>query len=293
MQSTKKGILYAILTMWLFASMDAGSKYLTLHYSVVQIVWVRYLFFVVFAILVIGPSQLASTLRTQRLGLQVVRSLVLVGEVTTFVIAFRYLPLADVHGVAAVTPLLTVALAAIFLREKVASHRWVAVAVGFVGVLIIVRPGSGVMDRTALFPLLAALFWGVYQILVRLASRFDSAKTTWLYTGLVGAAVVTLVAPFQWRTPDRQGWLLLLLVGLLGTCAHFCLIKALEAARASTLQPFNYTLTVWAAVMGFVVFGDLPDIWTVAGTGIVVSGGIYSLRGEGRIAGQEDSASAP
>ena len=293
MQSTKKGILYAILTMWLFASMDAGSKYLTLHYSVIQIVWVRYLFFAAFAILVIGPSRLASTLRTRRPRLQVIRSLVLVGEVTSFVVAFRYLPLADVHGIAALTPLVAVALAAIFLGEKVASHRWVAVAVGFVGVLIIIRPGLGVMDRTAVFPLLAALFWGVYQILVRLASRFDSAKTTWLYTGLVGAVVVTLVAPFQWRTPDKQGWLLLLLVGLLGTCAHFCLIKALEAAPASTLQPFNYTLTIWAAVMGFVVFGDLPDTWTVAGTGIVVGGGIYSMRGESRIAGQEDSASAP
>ena len=197
MEATKKGILYAMLTMLLFASMDAASKYLTLHYSVVQIVWVRYLFFVPFSVLVIGPSRLGSTFRSRRPRLQVIRSLVLVGEVTSFVVAFRYLPLVDVHAIAASTPLLAVALAAVFLREKVTSHRWVAVAVGFVGVLIIIRPGSGVMDRTVVFPLLAALFWGVYQILVRLVSRFDSAETTWLYTGIVGAVVVTFVAPFE------------------------------------------------------------------------------------------------
>ena len=160
MHPERKGILYTVLAMMLFASMDAASKYLVVQYSVVQIVWIRYLFFVGFAVLAIGPSRLASTVRTGRASLQVIRSVVLVGEVASFVVAFRYLPLADVHGIAAVTPVLTVALAALALREKVGTHRWVAVAVGFLGVLVIIRPGGGVMGLTALIPLLAASFVG-------------------------------------------------------------------------------------------------------------------------------------
>ncbi len=220
MHPERKGILYTVLAMMLFASMDAASKYLVVQYSVVQIVWIRYLFFVVFAVLAIGPSRLASTLRTGRASLQVIRSVILVGEVASFVIAFRYLPLADVHGIAAVTPVLTVALAAITLREKVGTHRWVAAAVGFLsGVLVIIRPGGGVMGVTALIPLLAASLWAVYQILVRRVSQTDPTDTTWLYTGLVGLALSSFAAPFRWRTPDGEGWALLLLVGLLGSCA--------------------------------------------------------------------------
>lgn len=267
--------------MLLFASMDAGSKYLVSQYSVVQIVWVRYVFFVGFAALVIGPSRLASVVRARRASFQVIRSIVLVGEVASFVVAFRYLQLADVHGIAAVTPVMTVALAGITLGEKVGTHRWVAVGVGFLGVLIIIRPGWGVMDLTALIPLLAAAFWAVYQVLVRLVSRTDSTETTWLYTGLVGCAITSFAAPFRWRTPDGEGWALLLLVGLLGSCAHWSLIKALHAAPASTLQPFNYTLVLWAAVMGWFVFGHVPDTWTIIGTIVVIAGGTYALRGEG------------
>ena len=281
MHPERKGILYTVLAMMLFASMDAASKYLVVQYSVVQIVWIRYLFFAGFAVLAIGPSRLASTLRTGRASLQVIRSVVLVGEVASFVIAFRYLPLADVHGIAAITPVLTVALAALALREKVRTHRWVAAAVGFLGVVVIIRPGGGAIGLTALIPLLAACLWAVYQILVRLVSQTDPTDTTWLYTGLVGFALSSFAAPLRWRTPDGEGWALLLLVGLLGSCAHWSLIKALHAAPASTLQPFNYTITVWAAVMGWLVFGHLPDTWTVVGTIIVVAGGVYALRGEG------------
>jgi drug/metabolite transporter (DMT)-like permease len=278
MASYRRGISFALLAMICFASMDAASKHLTASYSIVQIVWVRYLFFAALSLAMARSEGVAATLRSPYRGLQIVRSLVLVGEVASFVLAFSYLPLGYVHSVAAVTPLMTLAMAALFLKESVGARRWGAVAIGFVGVLLIIRPREGIAGGwVALIPLLAAFLWALYQILVRAVSRTDSTNTTFLYTGLTGAAVTTLVAPFEWVAPDTEGWLLLVLVGLLGTFAHLCLIKALHAAPTSVLQPFNYTLVVWASFMGFLVFGDVPDAWTMLGAAIVIGGGLYSM----------------
>jgi drug/metabolite transporter (DMT)-like permease len=278
MASHRRGIAFALLAMICFASMDAASKHLTASYSIVQIVWVRYLFFAAHSLAMASREGIAATLHTPCRGLQLARSLVLIAEVASFVLAFSYLPLGYVHSVAAVTPLLALAMAAMFLKEPVGARRWAAVGLGFLGVLLIVRPREGIVGGwAALIPLLAALLWALYQIMVRAVSRTDSTNTTFLYTGLTGAFAMTLIAPFQWLAPDTQGWLLLTLVGLLGSFAHLCLIKALHAAPASVLQPFNYTLVVWASFMGFLVFGDVPDAWTMLGAAIVIGGGLYSM----------------
>jgi len=276
----RRGIGFALLAMFCFASMDAASKHLTASYSIVQIIWVRYLFFAALSLAMAGREGILATLRSPCRGLQLARSVVLIGEVASFVLAFSYLPLGYVHSVAAITPLMALAMAAVFLKETVDARRWGAVGIGFLGVLLIIRPRTGIPEGwVALIPLLAAFLWALYQIMVRAVSRTDSTNTTFLYTGLTGAFVLTLIAPFQWKMPDGEGWLLLVLVALLGSIAHLLLIKALHAAPASVLQPFNYTLVVWASFMGFLVFGDVPDAWTLLGGAIVIGGGLYSMRG--------------
>jgi drug/metabolite transporter (DMT)-like permease len=154
------------------------------------------------------------------------------------------------------------------------------VAIGMIGVVIIVRPGMGVMDWAATAPIAAAFLWALYQVLVRKVSFADTVATTTLYTAAVGLAVLTVLAPFVWQAPDREAWFLMALVGVLGSAGHIVLFKALELAPASALQPFAYMLMVWAAVMGFLVFDHIPDAWTFTGAAIVVAGGLYAIHRE-------------
>ena len=203
-------------------------------------------------------------------------------ESAVFVLAFRYLPLADTHAVAATSPLIVIALGALFLGERAGPARWIAVAAGFVGVLLIVQPGFRELDWALLLPLLGAVLWGSYQILIRLCSRTDSPDTTLVWSAFVAFGVTTLIGPWQWKWPDAQGWALLTAIALLGALAHYALIRALDYAEASAVQPFSYTLLVFAAILGAVVFGDIPDGWTIAGAVVIVSSGLYTWHHERR-----------
>jgi drug/metabolite transporter (DMT)-like permease len=205
---------------------------------------------------------------------------VLIAEIGTFVLALYYLPLADVHAIAAITPLLVTALSVPILGERVGWRRWAAVAAGFVGVLIIVRPGFVDADWRVMIALLGALAFAVYQIMLRIAARHDPPETTLLYSALVGTVILSAIGPFHWTTPDAEGWILLTVSALLGSCAHLALIKALELGEASRLQPYGYTLMVWAAVLGLVVFGQFPDVFTVTGGIIIAASGVYAFARE-------------
>ena len=271
-----------LLAMFLFACMDAVNKYLAASYAIVQIVWVRYLFFVAFAILLVRPRRIAPPVRTVGFWLQVVRSLLLIAEIGTFVWAFRYLPLADVHALAAITPLLVTALSVVMLGERVGWRRWCAVASGFIGVLVIVRPGFAEIDWRILIPLLGALLFAIYQILLRIVARYDRPETTVLYSAVVGAVVLTAIGPFAWTPPDAAGWAWLAIAGLLGSCSHFALAKAMQLGEASRLQPYGYTLMIWAAVLGLLAFGQFPDLWTIVGGAIIAASGLYAFDRERR-----------
>ena len=265
--------------MLLFASMDGVNKHLVMSYSIIQILWVRYLLFFAFALLVARrQGGIRATLASGQPGLQITRSLLLIAEQAAFVFAFVYLPLADVHAIAAVSPLIVTALSAPLLRERVGMHRLIAVGAGFAGVLVVMRPGMGVMSIAAVIPLIAAVLFAVYQMMTRLVSRTDSSATTLLYSSMVGVAVVSLLGPFSWQAPTRADWGLLILVAVLGSTAHFSLIKALQLAAASVLQPFNYSLFLWAVVVGFVGFGDFPDAWTLAGAALIIASNLYVVQ---------------
>lgn len=272
-----RGIALILLANLLFAGMDAVSKTLIADYPVGQILWVRYAFFAGFATaLSLRSGGPLAGFRSRRPVLNLMRAGILLAEIACFVLAFRYLPLADTHAIAAVYPLIITVLSALVLGEFVGPRRWAAVGVGFVGVVVILRPGLGVFDPAALIPLAGAALFAVYQILTKIVARTDGMVTILLYTGWVGFAVTSLAGPLQWTPPDLQGWILLPVAGFLGVVGHLILIKALELAPASVLQPFNYTLLVWATAVGWLVFGDLPDGVTIAGATIVVGSGLYT-----------------
>jgi drug/metabolite transporter (DMT)-like permease len=270
------GALLTALAMLLFAVMDATSKLLVHDYPVIEALWIRYMIFALFALLIARPHGIRRVVHTAKPWLQAARALIAVVESGTFVLAFRYLPLADTHAVAASSPLMVVGMSAAWLGERIGPHRWLSVLAGFAGVMLIIRPGFVHFAWPLLIPLLGAFLWALYQVMVRFLARDDRPETTLLWSAFVGLAAISLVAPWEFRTPDARGWVLLITIGVLGSLANYALIRALDYAEASAIQPHGYTLLVWATVMGWLVFGDVPGPWTVLGACIVVLSGLYA-----------------
>ena len=278
--NTSRGAIFTMLAMLGFASMDTITKWMVADYPIGQMMWVRYAIFCLFAWFVVRRRGLRAALHSNRPGLQLGRALLAVVESAVFVLAFRYLPLADTHAVAATSPLIVIALGVLFLGEKAGTARWAAVAAGFVGVLLIVRPGFRELDWPLLIPVVGAVLWGGYQILIRLCSRTDTPETTLVWSAFVAFGATTLVGPLQWRWPDATGWALLVAIALLGALAHYALIKALDYAEAGAVQPYSYTLLVFVTILGIIVFGDIPDHWTLAGAAVIVASGLYTWHHE-------------
>jgi len=274
--NTALGAAFTILATLCFASMDAISKFLVADHAVGQIMWVRSALIFLFSWFIVRRRGLRGALRTERPWLQIVRSLILVIESAIFVLAFRYLPLADTHAVAATSPLIVIALGVLFLGERAGPARWLAVAAGFIGVLLIIQPGLRALSCPVLLPLIGAGLWAIYQILTRLAARQDSADTSLIWAALVPLIATTFVGPIGWQWPTAFVWLLLALISAIGALGNYALIKALDHAEAGAVQPYSYTLLVWATLLGFVVFGDIPDGWTILGAAIVVASGLYT-----------------
>ncbi|MCH9674101.1 MAG: DMT family transporter [Gammaproteobacteria bacterium] len=273
----RRGIALMVTAMLVLAIMDALSKWLSTRYPVAQIVAVRFFVFTIFALAIARPRRIAEAFATRQLGWQIARGLALIAEVTVFVLALRALPLADVHAIAGVAPLLVTGLAVLCLGETVNRKQWIAIGAGFAGLLVIIRPGAIGTDVLTLLPLLGAGLWAVYQILTRKVST-DRASVSLFFVALIGFFVSGCVAPFVWVTPDAQGWALLVTLGLLGSLGHYLVIAAFRIASASSLQPYHYTLLVWATLLGALVYGDVPDGWTIVGALIIVLSGIYCLR---------------
>ncbi len=279
----RMGVLLCLVALFVFACQDAATKVLAQRYAVPQIIMVRFLAFAAFTIAYVTMrGSFARAVRARRPWLQVCRSVLIVIEMIIFNNGLVYLGLAESHALFAVFPLMVTALAIPVLGERVGWRRWFGVAVGFAGALLIIRPGFGVFQPAGLIPLAAALAFAGYSLMTRLASFSDDFATSLLYMGVVGAVAATATGLPFWQVPDRDGWILLGFVSATGILGHILLIKALELAPASLLQPFNYSLLVWATLIGFVVFGDLPDYWTATGAVLVVIGGGYVIWRERR-----------
>lgn len=268
------GILWMLVTMALFISMDATAKTLGQWYDPLQVVWGRYFFHMVILALVLR-RKLPSTLRTKRPRPQIARSLLLFATTFCFFTGLQWLQLAETSAVMFVSPLIVTALSAPVLKEHVGPRRWVGVFVGFLGAVVIIRPGTDVMQAAAFWPLIAAAFYACYQITTRYIGSSEPVLTNLAYSAMFGAVASSLLVPFVWQTPDAKGWALMALTGLIGGLGHFAMIKALSHAPASVVAPFTYSSLLWATLLGYLVFADLPDLWTLVGAAIIAGSGLY------------------
>lgn len=276
---TARGIGLMIGATFLLVLSDTFVKYLVTVLPWEEVVWGRVTVQTAIVFALFGRS-LPKTLVTRAPGLQIVRSILLVVGTGCFFFALQTMPLADGQAVMAIIPLVVTALAVPFLGERVGPRRWGAVLVGFAGALIIIRPGTGAFGWVGMLPLIAACGFGTFQILTRHLSTIDSSRTTLAHTALVGTVLLTPLMAFVWQTPTVFQALMMLTSGAVATVAHFLMIRSFALVPASVATPFTYTMLIWATVNGFVVFGDFPDVWTFAGAGLIVSGGLYVFHRE-------------
>ncbi len=270
-------MLLVMVAVAMFVVMDSTSKYLTRFYPVTSVVWARYTFHTLLVVLVLGPRLGLSLVRTARPAAQLMRGLLLAVSTIFFVSALKHLPLAESSAIAFLAPVFVTILSVVVLKEKVGLARWIAVLCGFLGVLIIIRPGSGIFAWASLLPMCSAAFFASYQILTRRLAGLESAYTSIFYSGLVGTILLSIPLASAW-TPPQTGFhmLLFVAVGVIGGFSHLVLIKAYNYAPASRLAPFSYTQLIWVAVAGYVVFGDFPDGWSLTGMAVLVASGLYT-----------------
>ncbi|MCC6775499.1 MAG: DMT family transporter [Hyphomicrobiales bacterium] len=269
-----------------FALLDTTAKYLNLYMSTLQVVWARYTgaFLIPFA--VSNPWTRPGLTRTAQPALQIGRSIMLLVSTLCNFLALRYLQLDEAISLAFSMPFFVAALSGPILGEWVRWRRWTAIAVGFVGVIIIARPGPDTFQPAALLSLGAALCYALYAIVTRILARTDSNETTLFYSNLVGAVVLIPVVPLVWVTPtDPLVIMLMVASGAFGSLGHYFLIAAHRLAPAAALASFVYSEIVWAIALGYLVFGNWPHRWTLVGCAIIVASGLYMLHRERKLRG--------
>lgn len=272
--------------MFLFSAVDTQAKFLTDTLHPIQIAWSRQLG-LLFGVVVLLAVRGGSVLRTQHPFLQITRGALAAGSATVFIIAVSFVPLADAVAVSFVAPFMVTVLGALVLKEKVGIRRWTAVIIGFLGAMIVIRPGLGVVHPAVLLVLVAATFYSLRQIISRALSGSDRTVTTVAYTALVGSLLLSLPLPFVWQWPVSATQLTLLAgTAILAALAEILVIKALEVAEAAVVAPVHYTLLIWGTMYGYLVFAQLPDLWTWIGASIIVATGVYTLHREREVAGK-------
>lgn len=260
----------------MFVVQDSISKYLSRFYPVPAIVWARYFFHLLLVLIALGPRMGLGLARTRRLGVQLVRGLLLALSTLLFIFAVKQMPLAESSSISFLAPVLVTLMAAFILKEKVEWARWLAVAGGFAGVLIVIRPGSGLFAWASLLPLGTATCFAYYQILTRQLAHLENPYTSIFYSGLVGSVLMSFTLPFVWTMPQSLDHaLLFVVIGIVGGSSHLILIKAYDCAPASRLAPFSYTQLIWVVLVGYLVFGDFPDHWSLIGIAVIMASGIY------------------
>ena len=269
------GIFFAIFAYLAFSLLDTIQKTLIIYYSVFQILFIKYFFTFFLSLIESKRKKNFKFYLTSNWKLQLLRSLLSILESGCFILAFRYLSLADAHSIGALTPIVVVVLSYIFLREKISPRIWFAVFIGFIGVLIIMRPGLTVFDPASLIPLAAAFFLGLYQIVTRKVSAVDNNETSLFYAGIVGMFLMGFISFFYWKPISVDFILMFLGVGALYSSGVYFQIVALSKARASIVQPFHYTLIFWSIIFGFLFYKDIPDLFTITGAVVIIISGVY------------------
>lgn len=278
-----RGIFIYCFTMLAFAGLDTSAKFAGRYLPSIEVVWIRFLVHVALALLILRPWRDWGPYRTRRPLLQILRSFFLVGSTLFNFAALGSLQLDQTISIGFSAPFLIAALAGPLLGEWAGPRRWIAICVGFVGVLVITAPGTGGFKPAMLLSVGSATSYALYIITTRLLSSTESSASMLLISAAVPAmALVPFAAPVSAPPPTLVVALCLFLTGFCGLFGHWCVILAHKLAPAPVLAPFMYTQIVWALILSSIVFGDLPSLRTLAGTGIIVSSGIYLLYRERR-----------
>jgi drug/metabolite transporter (DMT)-like permease len=272
------GIALIAGAFFLFSLLDTSAKWLNHVIPTMETVWCRYVFSVVFVLLVINPKTKPGVLTTKKPALQSVRSLLLLASTLFNFIAVNYLQLSQTIAIAFATPLLVALLSGPLLGERIRRDRLIAIVVGFLGVLVVARPGFGGIHPAALLSVCGVICYAMYAIMTRHLAAHDSTETTLVYSGLSGAILLTPALPWFWQNPpDGLTAITMVALGAYAAVGHFALIKAHRYAPAYILSPFIYTQLVWMVLLGYLIFGDIPDQFTLLGGFIVIGSGLYLL----------------
>jgi drug/metabolite transporter (DMT)-like permease len=272
------GIGLMIASGLAFVLLDSTAKYLVRSYPVVEVVWARYFFSLVTVLTLLPRYGLFGLVGTARLGLQAGRGTLILATTLLAFVALRFLPIADTYAISFVAPVMVAAASVPLLGETIGRGQWLAILGGFLGVMVVVRPGLGAFSWAAALPLLMAVGNVAVQIMTRRMSVGERAATTMFYTSLAGSIGMSILLPFVWAPPSIAAWLLMAMMGVAGFAGQLLLFLAFRAAPASLVSPFSYTQIVWAIPIGWLAFGDLPDAATLCGGAIVVFSGLALAR---------------
>ena len=278
-QNTRLGILLMIATSAIFAVQDGISRHLGEAVNIYMVVMIRFWFMSAFvlALAARSPGGLKRAAKSRYPLLQLFRGFLLVAEILVMVVAFIKLGLIETHAVFVVYPLLVTLFSGPVLGEKIGWRRWLAVLVGFLGVLVILNPGGGVFTPWALLPLSAAAMFALYGLLTRYVAREDSAATSFFWTGIAGAVFITPFGLLHWQNMSAGDWGLMAVLCCTAVLGHWLLIKAYDVAEASDIQPFAYFQLPFVSFLGLVLFNENLRINVVIGAGIVVAAGLFTL----------------
>ena len=276
MRSTLRGVFLVVLATALFVTMNSAVKYLGAYLPTVELIWARTLAHLIFMVVVFSPTHGGWRLFvTRRPGLQLGRSLLLLVSTSLFFTALKHVPLAEATAVSFTSPFMVAVLAGWVLGERVGHVHWLAIALGFVGALMVIRPGTGAIDPYLFLVVGNAACYAGYQVLTRRVAAYDRPETSVSYDALIGTVLLSAAVPFFWQTPrESWHWVLLGVIGLLGGLGHYCGARALVSTPASILAPMYYVQLISAAVLGYVLFGDVPSAWTWAGAALIVASGV-------------------
>ena len=284
-QNERLGIFLMVITTIVFASQDGLSKYLATEYNVYMVVMIRYWFFAAFVMTISSrkPGGVKQVAKTKTPLLQIFRSLILVVEMCVTILAFTLLGLAETHAIFASYPLIIAMLSGPILGERVGWRRWLAICVGFFGILIILNPGNGIFSPYALVPLAGAILFALYGLLTRYAGQYDNSSTSFFWTGIIGCIAMTAIGLNFWDPVSQADWSIMLILSASGMLGHFLLIKCYEVAEASAVQPFAYLQLIWASIIGIIIFGEQITTNVFIGACIIVGAGLFTLWRERKV----------
>jgi len=279
------GITLMVITTFMFSSMDGVSRYLAEKNNVFTLVTMRYWFiaFVMMVTCLFIKNRISDILNTKQPYIQFSRGVILSLNNCLVVYTFTLLGLVETHAIIACYPLIVAGLSVPFLGERFGWRRWMAIFTGFIGVIIILRPNTNVITEGSIFAIVGAIMFAVYLILTRYVSRSDTAMTSFFWTGIGGTVTMSLISLFIWDNILKEDYLWLLLMCILSAGSHFMMVKTLEVAEASVVQPFSYLQLVFGSIIGVTIFSESIDLMIIVGALIVIGSGLFTTWREYKI----------